>query len=123
MQLANLHFRAIQKLTEQGFKLEKLEERGRFLARLGQGRDSKKVQIKTRIGIYKGYEGKNLNLCFPVNCHGDERWYLVPHDTLIEIVGERTPWLASPSWEDSGIYHSPNPSIRLIEGLADFELR
>ena len=123
MNSTTTHSRAERKLADHGYKLQRLDERGRFLARFSHAERIIEVQVKTRIGIYRKYEGENIHLCFPINKHGDERWYLIPHDKLIEIVRELTPWTDTYSWEVRGIYHSANPSRRVIDEIAEFEIR
>ena len=65
-----------------------------------------RVQLKSRVVISKKYQGKDLHLAFPA----DGRWYLVPHDKLIVIAAETTPWLRSSSWIRAGEYSAPRPS-------------
>ena len=48
--------------------------------------------------------------------------YEVPHDALVQIVGEATPWLQSPSWIDNGGYSTSNPSAALLAKLRPFAL-
>lgn len=48
--------------------------------------------------------------------------YEVPHDELVRIVGEVTPWLHSPSWVDHGGYSTSNPSAALLNRLLPFAL-
>ena len=48
--------------------------------------------------------------------------YEVPHDELVRIVGEVTPWLNSPSWINHGGYSTSNPSAELLNRLLPFAL-
>lgn len=48
--------------------------------------------------------------------------YEVPHDELVRIVGEVTPWLHSSSWLDRGGYSTSNPSAALLSRLLPFAL-
>jgi hypothetical protein len=50
-----------------------------FLAQHVDGKTLLRVQLKSRLGIYKKYQGKNLWVCFPDR--GD--WYLYPHDEVL----------------------------------------
>ena len=88
-----------------------------FLAYHKDGTQTLRVQLKGRLMISKEYIGKDLYLCFP----HEEDWYLVPHDTLVEIIGATTPWLDSLSWS-KGAYSSARPSQRTLEALADFRI-
>ena len=111
-------------LAEYGFNCIKLDDDWQgadFLAYHKNGFQTLKVQLKSRLSIYRKYEGKDLWMCFPVNRASGRSWYLIPHDKLVEIVGQRTPWLETSSWE-SGAYSSANPSRELLDGIADFEI-
>ena len=79
-------------------------------------------QGKSRAMISRKYHGKHIWMCFPARNATTQRWYLVPHDKLIEIAGEHTPWLESDSWMQGGQYSSARPSIRLLEALSSFEI-
>ena len=108
------------KLADFGFNCIKLDDDWQgadFLAYHKDGDRTLKVQLKGRLSIYRKYEGKDLWMCFP----HEGSWYLIPHDKLVEIVGERTTWLDTSSWKSGG-YSSANPSRRLIDAIADFEL-
>ena len=48
------------------------------------------------------------------------KWYLVPHDKLVEAIGETTNWLNTESWQEDGAYSSANPSPRLLQQLRPF---
>ena len=47
-------------------------------------------------------------------------WCLVPHDKLVEVIGETTNWLNTSSWQEHGSYSSANPSPRLLQQLRPF---
>lgn len=72
----------------------------------------------SRVTIRKEWIGKDLSLEFPVR--GIR--YRIPHDTLLKIVSEISPWLQSRSWQALGWYSTPNPSRALIKRLQPFEL-
>ena len=108
------------KLADYGFNCIKLDDDWQgadFLAYHKDGDRTLKVQLKGRLSIYQKYEGKDLWMCFP----HEGSWYLIPHDRLIEIAGERTPWLNSMSW-NSGGYSSGRPPRRLLEAISEFRL-
>ena len=117
------HQRAKAKLVEHGYNILDLEEHGRLMAHQEETEQVVEVQLKTRVSIERRYVGKGLHLCFPTAKDDEERWYLIPHDRLVEIVGKRTNWLNTRSWRDNGAYNSRSPSKQLIEGIADSELR
>ena len=109
--------KAVAKLAEYGFDC--VQRQGtEFLAYHEDIDQPLTVHIKPRIGIHRKYVGKDVYVCFPVH----ERWYLMPHDKLVEVVSERTGWLDTRSWNEGGIYHNANPSRYLLEGISEFAL-
>ncbi len=113
------------KLAEYGFNCMKLSDDWQgadFPAYHKDGSTTLKVQLKSRAMISRKYRGKDIWICFPDRNANDRRWYLVPHDELIEIVGEHTPLLESDSCVEGGQYSSSRPSLRLLEALAPFEI-
>ena len=108
------------RLADYGFNCIKLDDDwmgADFLAYHKDGTQTLRVQLKGRLTISKKYTGKDLYLCFR---HNDD-WYLVPHHILVDIVGETTNWLNSPSW-GTGQYSSGNPSRSTLGALAEFRL-
>lgn len=106
-------------LADYGFNCIKLADDWQgadFLAYHKDG-DHLKVQLKGRVSIYKKYKGKDLYMCFPVG----KNWCLVPHDELVRIAKETTPWLGSSSWSSGG-YSSANPSREMLDRLAPYIL-
>ena len=59
------------------------------------------VQLKSRLTIDKKYCGKDIWMAFRV----DDRWNLVPHGQLVQIVSEITPALANNAWMVRGLCH------------------
>ena len=49
-------------------------------------------------------------------------WYLVPHDELVDLVGQTTNWLNTTSWQKHGGYSSASPSPALLGELRPFAL-
>ena len=93
-----------------------------FLAYHKDGAQTLKVQLKGRVSIYRKYIGKDLYMCFPIRTIGmQETWYLVPHDELIQIARDTTPWLDSESWRRGG-YSSGNPSHAMMQLLHPYAL-
>lgn len=72
---------------------------------------------QSRPHIYKRCLGENIYVIFQ-----HERWYLVPHDDLVRIAGENTPWLDSDSWKVYGSYSSASPSAKMLDKLRPFGL-
>ena len=89
-----------------------------ILARVPGENRSIKVRCPGRVAIQAKFLESDLYVCFPA--HGS--WYLVPHDDLVRIAGETTPWLGSHSWRDRGGYSSANPSKRMLARLAPYSL-
>ncbi|MGK2913277.1 MAG: hypothetical protein ACSLE5_02290 [Porticoccaceae bacterium] len=86
-----------------------------FLAYHKDGKETLRVQLKSRLTIDKCYIGKNLRIAFPLH----QAWYLVEHDRLVDVVGSTTRWLHTESWLVNGRYHSASPSQPLIAALRD----
>lgn len=108
-------------LADYGFNCIKLADDwlgADFLACHKDGVDILRVQLKGRVTIDRKYFGQNLYMNFPAA----GKWYLIPHDELIRIVGETTKWLHTPSWADGGKYHNANPPKKLIARLRPFAL-
>ena len=88
-----------------------------------------RVQNRTRLGVHKRNVGKDLHMCFPVSKDGcPTRWFLVPHDELVEIVDRNTNWRQyeclrdSRSWKEHREYTTGNPSEDLLCALSKYEL-
>jgi len=89
-----------------------------FLAYHIDGINTLRVQLKGRMSIDRKYSGKNLHMAFP----SFGIWYLIDHDTLVRIVGERTKWLNTFSWTENGKYNSNAPSVALTNALGEFKI-
>lgn len=81
-------------------------------AKLGSNHSSQN-RIKKSVYIKKELIGTEHVECF----QHDGITYSVPHDELLSIVEEVTPWLDSPSWENNGAYGSSSPSKALLARL------
>ena len=106
-------------LADYGFNCIKLTDDwlgADFLAHHFDGKTTLKVQLKARMTIDRKYVGQDLWMNFP----SAGTWYLVPHDKLVEVIGQATNWLNTPSWLQNGLYSSANPSPRLLQDLRSF---
>ena len=106
-------------LADYGFNCIKLTDDWQgadFLAHHFDGKTTLRVQLKARLAIDRKYLGQDLWLNFP----SAGTWYLVPHDRLVEAIGETTNWLNTSSWQENGQYSSANPSPRLLQQLQPF---
>lgn len=107
------------RLADYGFNCIKLTDDWQgadFLAYHFDGTTTLRVQLKSRLTINSKYEGQDLWISFP--CRGD--WYMVPHDHLVEVVGQATNWLNTSSWQTYGGYSSASPSRDLLERLRPY---
>ena len=103
------------RLADYGFNCIKLADDWQgadFLAYHKDGKETLKVQLKSRIGIDKKYVGRSLFLAFPVN----DDWYLIEHDKLVALVGKNTNWLRTASWKKGG-YSTGGPNSKLLKVL------
>ena len=108
-------------LADYGFNCIKLTDDwqgAEILAHHFDGATTLKVQLKARLTIDRKYVGQDLWMNFP--CKGT--WYLVPHDHLVELVGQTTNWLNTSSWRDNGGYSSTNPAPALLEQLRPYSI-
>ena len=113
--------KAAAKLADYGFNCIKLSDDWQgadFLAYHKDGAQTHKIQLKSRLSIYRKYMGKDVFICFP---HGSD-WYLIPHDDLVHIIGNSTNWLNTKSWLTHGGYSNARPSRKLLEQLTEFKL-
>ena len=89
-----------------------------FLAYHKDGNETLRVQLKARLTIDRKYCGRDLWMNFPVGAS----WYLVRHDELVQILGQATPYLTSPSWTRRGSYSNAKPSRALLDRLAPYRV-
>ena len=109
-------------LADYGFNCIKLSDDWHgadFLAHHFDGKTTLKVQLKARLTIDQKYTDQDLWMNFP----SAGSWYLVPHNKLVETIGQTTNWLNTKSWQEYGGYSSANPSPRLLEQLLPYRLQ
>lgn len=108
-------------LADYGFNCIKLADDWQgadFLAYHKDGNKTLKVQLKSRLTIARKYRGKEIYVAFPVG----GSWYVLEHDALVVLVGEKTKWLESESWQAQGVYSSGSPGANVVEALAEWKL-
>ena len=109
-------------LADYGFNCIKLSDDWQgadFRAHHFDGKITLKVQLKARLTVDRKYIGQDLWMNFP----STGSWYLVPHDKLVETIGQNTNWLNTTSWQENGTYSDANPSPRLLEQLLCYRLQ
>ena len=112
-------------LADYGFNCIKLQDDwlgADFLAYHKDGSQTLRVQLKGRVTIAEKYREKGLYIAFPFADNGRRIWYLVPHDELVEHIGQHTNWLNTPSWE-KGAYSSVSLNPQLREALKPYQLQ
>lgn len=88
-----------------------------FIAQHLDGETFLKVQLKSRLTFDKKYIGKNIYVAFP----SEFKWYLYPHDTLLERVLAETRIGKTKSWLD-GTYTFPKLSKQIQEFLRTYKV-
>lgn len=89
-----------------------------FIAHHIDGETFLKVQLKGRLSVDRKYEGKNLWVCF----RDGNKWYLYPHDELLQDILAHTNVGNTESWAQKGIYNWPSLSLDLRKMLTQYEL-
>jgi len=103
-------------LAEYGFNCIKLADDWQgadFLAYHKDGKETLRVQLKSRLTIGKKYHDKKLFMAFPVS----GSWCLIEHDALVKLVGNNTNWLKTNTWLVKGAYSSASPNRQLLQAL------
>ena len=112
--------RLAARLADYGFNCIKLADDWKgadFLAYHKDGKETLKIQLKSRIGIYKKYIGKSLFVAFPIN----DDWYIIEYDKLLALIRENTKWLSTASWKKGG-YSAGGPNGKLLKALQSSRL-
>lgn len=82
-----------------------------FIANHINGTEFLKVQLKSRLSIYKKYVGKNIHIAF--RYMGDT--YIYPHDEVMNMIFENLPTTARRnSWLIKGGFSWPNPMSKML---------
>ena len=105
-------------LQSSGFDVNHLSGDGKadLLVNSGDSSKPKRVRVVSRVEIRSRLFGEGLNMCFSLS----GKWYLLPHDRLVEIAGIATPWLDSKSWKVDGWYSSNSPSRHMMGYLEEY---
>jgi hypothetical protein len=90
-----------------------------FLAQHADGKTLLRIQLKSRLGIYKKYQGKNLWVCCPDR--GD--WYLYPHDEVLRYLLKTTNIEKTVAWRKGHGWNWKRPPKRIARDLRRFMLR
>ena len=118
-QKENYNFqKAAAVLADYGFNCMRLTddwEGADFLAVHIDGETVLRVQLKSRLSIAEKYEGKNIWIMFP----SLENWFLVPHDTLVDIMEGMG---VASNWRAKGKYSRRGQSPKIRESLAQFAI-
>jgi hypothetical protein len=79
-----------------------------------------KVQLKSRLSFSEKYRGKKLFICFGER--NSNRWYLYPHDEMLELNLDNG-CIGRKFWNEHGGYTNPNPSKDQRVLLEPYELK
>jgi hypothetical protein len=79
-----------------------------------------KVQLKSRLTFSNKYSKQHLFICFGER--SPERWYLYPHDEMLEL-NLNHGCIGRPFWNEHGSYSSSTPSILQRKLLDPYELK
>lgn len=111
-------------LAKYGFNCIKLTDDWNgadFLAYHYEGKETLKVQLKSRLTVAKKYKGNEIYIAFPVKSTG--HWYLIEHDRLIEILEENVGVAGDEiAWDRKGVYHTSSPNAAVRECLEHYKL-
>jgi hypothetical protein len=117
---ASNYERAKAALTAQGYSsFFWVDENGGadFTAHHSTGKDSLRIQLKTRAGFWRQYVGKNVMICAVTS----DGVYLYPHD---EMLGKHVSrFQHCGSWTDNGVQYWPQPPAWVREWLAPHKLK
>ena len=106
-------------MADYGYHCMRLSDdfNGADMIALREGAETLHIQLKGRVMIKPEYMNKGLYIAFPIN--GD--FYVLLHDTLVEICGDRG-YLETRAWREQGKWHVGTPPKAMIETLKPFKL-
>ena len=108
-------------LAKHGYGLVALPDDWHFANCLAYHDDGRilKVRLMTRMAIDKRHIEEDLYLCFPARGF----WFLIPHDELLGIVGDKLPrTLKSDSWKKQGKYSWPKSPWAVIDRMTKYRI-
>ena len=121
-QRENYNFQKVSALfADYGFTTMRLSDDWQgadFIAQHIDGDTFLKVQLKGRLTLDKKYLGKRLFICFPY----EGRWYLYPHDELLEHLLATSNIGNTESWSVHGLYSMKIISQPVLRHLTDYLL-
>jgi len=124
-QKENYNFQKISAvLADYGFATIRLSDDWNgadFLAQHVDGKTLLRVQLKTRLGIYQKYRGKNRWVCFCDRNRGE--WYLYPHDEVLLYLLRTTNIKRTAAWLKGHGWSWNQPSRRIAKYLKQFLLQ
>jgi hypothetical protein len=92
-----------------------------FIAQMYDGKDFRKVQLKSRLTFASKYRGQELYICFRDGNDDDACWYIYDHDELLNKLPGTDKMQVSKTWE-SKPYHFPYLSEPLKELLEPYRI-
>lgn len=121
-QQENYNFQKIAaRLADYGFNSIKLSDDWQgadFISCHINGVDSLKVQLKGRVTIDKKYLGKDIYIGFIYN----QKYYVFPHDLIVERVLADSSVETSKSWVEKGLYSWRKPTKWLYKIISEYEI-
>ncbi len=89
-----------------------------FIAQPKDGLTFLKVQLKGRLTFATKYRNKEIYICFREN----ENWYLVDHDSVLEIALEKTNIKNTDSWITGQTYSFPTIPKELLDEVSKYKI-
>ena len=123
-QRKNFNYRKITRiLSKHGFRCfrEPNSTRGVDFVAVRDSGETLRVNLKARWMIDKRYLESGLHIVFP-SVDGDHGGcYMLPHDELVDLIGEHCEYLNSPSWRVRGRY-SGSTTLKMRRMLQNYYL-
>ncbi len=106
-------------MADYGYHCMRLSDdyNGADMIALREGEEALHIQLKGRVMIKPEYMNKGLYIAFPIN----GEFYVLLHDTLVDICGERG-YLNTRAWLEQGKWHVGTPPKDMILRLQEFKL-
>jgi len=91
-----------------------------FLAQHIDGKTVLRIQLKSRLGIYKKYQGKKLLICLRDGSGESARWYLYPHDKVLRYLLKTTNIQRTAAWRELDAWSYPRLPQRVAKYFKAF---